>query len=320
MAALTFPAAPAHLDTYTDPNQAVWQYDSDGPFWNVITSTTRKMFSGAKIELTGTSTISSTDNVLGFSSVIHNVDAYYNSDNIGRLTVPTTGFFRVQVVLFTGSQGNGASYTFKVRKNGTEILTSSTVGPNQTVEYDETMLMNAGDYVEILGAESTNTGTVSTDSYFSLYRLGFSPGTGISNHNAFSGVRVVRTNNFATSSTPTAVQWQTADFNANANVLGDVFFATAVPDRITSLTSAYYKIKSFVQTSGDGSTDSYTITIRKNGSITLYNVTLSANDISQLDELIYLNEDDFLEMLVSNSDNTGSVLNTVYLELVREGV
>ena len=107
MAALTFPTAPAHLDTYTDPNQAVWQYDSDGPFWNVITSTTRKMFSGAKIELTGTSTISSTDNVLGFSSVIHNVDAYYNADNIGRLTVPTTGFFRVQVVLFTGSQGNG---------------------------------------------------------------------------------------------------------------------------------------------------------------------------------------------------------------------
>lgn len=320
MVALTFPGTPDHLDTYTDHNQAIWQYDSDGPFWNVITSTTRKLFSGAKLTLAGTSTLSSTSGTLGFNTVVHNVDAYYTAATPGRITVPTTGYFRVQVLLFTGSQGNGASYTFTVRKNGSESLTTSTVGPNQTVEYDETMLMDAGDYIEITGAESTNTGTVSTSSTMSVYRLGFSPGTGVSNHNAFSGVKAVRTNSYATSSTPTAVQWQSTDFNVNANVLGDVFWALAVPNRITSLTDAYYKLKCFIQTSGDGSSDSYTITLRKNGSDSLFTVDLSANDTSQLDELIYLNEDDFLELMVSNSDNTGAILSTVYLELVREGV
>mgnify|MGYP000294472426 FL=1 len=42
MTALQFPASPAHLGLYSDPNQAVWQYDSDSTVWDVITSTTRK--------------------------------------------------------------------------------------------------------------------------------------------------------------------------------------------------------------------------------------------------------------------------------------
>ena len=52
MSTLIFPNTPAHLDTYVDPNQATWQYGSDGPYWNVITSTVRKAFSGVKLENT----------------------------------------------------------------------------------------------------------------------------------------------------------------------------------------------------------------------------------------------------------------------------
>ena len=47
---------------------------------------------------------------------------------------------------------------------------------------------------------------------------------------------------------------------------------------------------------------------------------MSANDFIELDELFYLLADDYLELMVSNSDNTGAILSTSYVELVREGV
>ena len=46
----------------------------------------------------------------------------------------------------------------------------------------------------------------------------------------------------------------------------------------------------------------------------------AVNDFVQLNETIYLLEDDFLELMVSNSDNTGNVTTDTYLELVREGL
>jgi hypothetical protein len=153
-----------------------------------------------------------------------------------------------------------------------------------------------------------------------MYRIGFAPGTGISNHNAFSGVRAIRGGGFNTTSTLTAVTWNSAEFNANANVLGDLYWYQSVPDRLTVRATGYYKVRCFVQSGTAGSTNSYTITLRKNGTTAIDSITMDANDTLDLDIILYLQEDDYLELMVSNSDNTGSILDTTYLELVREGV
>jgi hypothetical protein len=318
MAALNFPSSPTHLDTYTDPNQAVWQYDSDGTFWNVITSTTRKNFSGVRRTLSAGFDLTNSYQIVDFDTEDFSVDNYFQGTNT-RITTPTTGFYRLQITVFTDTQGEGSSYSIQVRKNGTAIETS-TAGPNQSISYDETLSLTQGDYIELYALENTSVGGLTSNTEIVMYRIGFAPGTGISNHNAFSGVRATVSSDINTTSTPTAVAFGTTDFNANANVNGDLYWFNSVADRLTVRTNGYYKIRSFVQSGTDGSNDSYTITVRKNGTTTIDTVNISANDFVDLDQVLYLNEDDYVELMVSNSDNTGSVLDTTYLELVREGV
>lgn len=322
MATLIFPNLPNHLDLYTDPNQAIWQYDSDGPYWNVITSTTRKNFSGAKLYNQNVYTLTQDFSLIQFQDLEFDIDNYYINANQGRLTAPTTGFYRITVSYFTGSTGAGASYTFELRKNGIAIDTT-TLGPNQNTSYDQTIELNSGDYLEVYGKESTGTGTINANSEFQLYRLGFTPGTGVSNHVAFSGVRAILNASSNTTSSPLATTWNNVDFNTNANVLGDLYWYNTEPERLTIRASGYYKVRSFVSTSSAGSEDSYTISLRRTRGVTPTNLTtinMSANDFIELDEIFYFLEDDFIELMISNSDNTGAILNTSYLELVREGV
>lgn len=321
MSTLIFPNTPAHLDTYVDPNQATWQYDSDGPYWNVITSTVRKAFSGVKLENTAPFSLTSAIELIEFDTFQFNIDNYYQGTP-GRVTVPTTGFYRVQISLFSGSQGSGSSYTIQIKKNGV-ILESTSIGPNQNTSFDETLSLNGGDYLEIFGSEAGGTGTLLANSNFAVYRIGFAPGTGISNHVAFSGVRAILNASSSATSIATAVSWNEISFNANANVLGDLYWYNTEPERLTVKADAYYKTRAFVATSSAGSEDSYTITLRRTRGVTttdLTTISMSANDFIELDEIFFLEEDDILELMISNSDNTGAILDTSYLELVREGV
>lgn len=321
MSTLIFPVNPAHLDTYVDPQQATWQYDSDGPNWNVITSTTRKNFSGAKMENPTPFSLTTDNEKLDFQDPEINIDTYFTGIP-GRLIVPSTGFYRISISLFTGTEGSGSSYTFQIRKNGSTIETS-TAGPNQNITYDETISLNENDFIEIFGQESTGTGTLTANCIFMVYRIGFSPGTGISNHVAFSGVRAILNSSANATSTPTAVIWNDISFNANANVLGDLYWYNTVPDRLTVRANGFYKARAFIESSSAGSSDSYTIALRRTRSAvqtTLTTITMSANDFIELDEIFQLQEDDFIELILSNSDNTGAILSTSYLELVREGV
>lgn len=321
MSTLIFPNTPAHLDTYVDPNQATWQYDSDGPYWNVITSTVRKAFSGVKLENTSAFNLTSGSEIIEFDTFQFNIDNYYQGTP-GRVTVPSTGFYRVQISLFTGTEGSGSSYTIMIKKNGLDLETTS-LGPNQNTQYDQTLSLNGGDYIEIFGQESTGTGTLLAESNFVVYRVGFAPGTGISNHVAFSGVRAILNASANTTSTPTATTWNNIDFNANANVLGDLYWYNTEPERLAVRADGFYKARAFIATSSAGSNDSYTITLRRTRGVTttsLTSITMSANDFIELDEIFQFQEDDYVELMISNSDNTGAILSTSYLELVREGV
>lgn len=321
MSTLIFPNTPTHLETYTDPNQAKWQYDSDGPYWNVVTTTTRKNFSGVKLENTADFSLATAVELIEFDTFQFNIDNYYQGTP-GRVVVPTTGFYRIQVSLFSGSQGSGSSYTVQVKKNGA-VLETTTIGANQNTSFDETLSLNAMDYLEIWGGESTGTGEILAQSNFAVYRIGFAPGTGISNHVAFSGVRGILNSSASVTNTPTAITYNDVVFNANANVLGDLYWYNTEPERLTVRANGYFKVRAFIQTSSAGSGESYTITLRRTRSgatLSLTSVTMSANDFIELDELFYLIADDYLELMVSNSDNTGAILSTSYVELVREGV
>jgi len=323
MPALQFPANPAHLGLYSDPNQAVWQYDSDSTVWDVITSTTRKVFSGVKASTAAAFDLTSTFSDIPFNTVEFNIDNYYSDNNIKSIA-PTTGFYRVLVSLFSNSSGTGSSYTARIYKNTTILLGEIAFGANQNVNFDETISLVEGDFITVQCQETTGLGALTADSNFTMYRIGFAPGTGISNHNAFSGVRSIVTNAVSTTSTPTAIDFANVDFNANANVLGDLYWYNTEPARLTARASGYYKIRSLVETSSAGSKNSYTITLRQTTVGAVQSVistsTMSANDQLELDQTVYIASDTFLELLVSNSDNTGAINPTVYLELVREGV
>tara|TARA_B100001250_G_C19769948_1_gene776633 strand:- start:273 stop:1247 length:975 start_codon:yes stop_codon:yes gene_type:complete len=324
MSTIIFPNTPTHLETYIDPNQATWQFDSDGPYWNVITSTTRKNFSGTKIENTSAFSLGTSYALIEFDTPEFNIDNYYINTQKGRITVPSTGFYRIFCSFFTSSEGSGSSYSIQLRKNGNTVaLEETNIGPNQNTTLDETLSLNEGDYLEIWGKESTGTGEIQANSTFQVYRIGFAPGTGVSNHVAFSGARAILNSSSNTSNVATAVTWNDITFNANANVLGDLYWYNTTPNRLSIRAAGYYKIRSFVESSSAGSGDSYTILLRRTRSatpVTLTSITMSANDFIELDEIYQFNTDDYIELVISNSDNTGSILATSYLEIVREGV
>ena len=79
--------------------------------------------------------------------------------------------------------------------------------------------------------------------------IGFAPGTGISNHVAFSGVRGIFNSPAIVTNTPTAVTYNDVVFNANANVLGDLYWYNTEPERLTVRADGYFKVRAFIQTS-----------------------------------------------------------------------
>lgn len=318
MSALLFPITPAHLAQYTDPNQAVWQYDSDDTVWNVITNSTRKNFSGSKRRISTDFDVNTTLQSLLFETEDYTIDNYFGSSS-SKATVPTTGFYRIVISLYTSSGGSGASYSTEIRKNGVAIF-SINLGPNQNVNLDETLSLVEGDTIEVFGSENASVGQFTDKSEFLIYRIGFAPGTGISNHSAFSGVRGVLNGVVNASSTPTNVSWGTTTFNANANVTGDLYWYSGAPDRLTVRTDGFYRCRCFVKTTSAGGQNTYTLEIKKNGTTTVDTVAIGPNDQLDFDEVLSLSSDDFIQLILSNSDNTGGVTTDTYLELVREGV
>ena len=100
MAALLFPGSPAHLATYTDPSQAVWQYDSDNTVWDLITNTTRKVFSGVKAQTSAGFDLTASYVDVPFDTIEFNVDNYFQIVNTKGIA-PSTGFYRILVSIFS---------------------------------------------------------------------------------------------------------------------------------------------------------------------------------------------------------------------------
>lgn len=312
--ALIFPPTPSIGDTYTDDNSVVWQYD--GTVWNIITGTVKKVFNGVKLGLSAPFALTNTSTAISWNVESFDTGQYYNVGQPTRITIGQTGYYSVNVVVFAGS--NGAGYNIVLKINGTTVITTGTINPNQSAEYYETYPLNAGDYLEIFADETGSIGEITTDSFFEVIQSGLGVGAGVNASAAFSGVRVIRATSFNTTSTPTAVAWSGTEFDTNANAQALTYWSAGTPSRITVKSSGYFSIQSYIKLGSTG--QNYTITLRKNGTTALATSTgLNPNDRLWIEETYQLAANDYIEILASDAGSAGSLTSDSHVELIRQG-
>lgn len=311
--ALNFPSTPTNGQLYTDPNSVVWRFD--GVKWNVERGTAYKTFSGAKINFSATYNLSATSAAVSFDNVLFDIDDYFTLSQPTRITIRQTAFYRVNFSAFTST--NGSSYTITLKKNGSTVLSSVTISPNQFTNFDEVVDLVVGDYLEVFASETLGTGALTTSTFFEIARAGYSMGTAVSAATAFSGVRGNLTSPYSLTTTPTAVAWDTTEFNQNADASGATYWVVGSPSRFTIAITGFYRLKGFIAVASAGT---YTFTLKKNGSTNLATITIDAFETTQLDELYEFTATDYIELFASDGNSTGSLSTSAYLEMIRIGV
>lgn len=135
-------------------------------------------FSGAKTKLTSPESLTSTNTAITWDSTEFNINAdatgnvYWASANSSNVKVYTTGYYRVVAYIQVGAGGSANSYNVNLVKNTNTYLTTTKLGPNDTLSYDETIQLNTGDVLQIEVAETASTGTVTANSFLQISRSG----------------------------------------------------------------------------------------------------------------------------------------------------
>lgn len=318
--ALNFPKTPTNNQEYIDSNGTVWIYNSTKTVWSVKRYDELKEFSGAKLEFDVDYSLTTTSTAIPWDTA--NFDTGTYTDVISeptKITIKETGYYRINVLLITGVQGNGASYTISLKQNGTITMTTDTAGPNQGIHYDEIVLLHSGDYIQLFANESAAIGTLTTKSYFEIERVGYSMGSAFSTRGAFSGVRVLLTSVENTTSVATAITWDKTDFNVNADINGNVYWDVSNNDKVTIYTTGYYRIKSMFETGTAGTSDSYTVDVKLNGT-TFESASLGPVETLDLDETYNFTSGSYLQVYVKNTGSVGTITTDSYFELVRIGI
>lgn len=303
---LSFPVNPTNGQEYTDPNSKVWEFD--GVKWNVAVSEGIKQFSGVKVTFNSPVTLTVAEELIAFTHETYDVGNYWTNITPSTVVVPRTGFYRINLYTETGTNGSGTSYSISLKRNGVALF-SANLAANQSGVYDETVLLNVGDILELYAAEDTSVGTLTTDSYLEVQLIGYTFGGAIIPGFEFSGIKADLSSNVSTTSTPTAISWTSTDieYDTNANAAGSLYWSNTNPTRFTIATTGYYRIQATFLTSADGASDSYTINLRKNGTTSVESGSLGALETLDLDETYYFTSTDYLEVLVSNTGNVGTI-------------
>lgn len=310
---LNFPSSPTNGQQYTDPNAVVWEFD--GVKWNVVDGTSNKTYSGVRVGFTTEYSLTSTSTAISFDDERFDTDTYFSVSTPTRVTVNRSGFFRVNFSVYTAS--TGTTYTITLKKNGSTTLGTVTLAPNQFTNYDETLELDVGDYLEVYCSESSSTGALTTSSFLEVTRVGLALGTFVSSADAFSGARTKLTSTYSTTNVSTAIAWNTTEFDQNANPAGNTYWSAGATSRLTISLGGFYRVKSVIAV---GSTDTYTANLTKNGTSTLTSTSINPNGYAQVDEIYELAENDYLQLYVNDANSTGSLLTTTYLEITRIGV
>jgi len=320
MAQLSFPASPTNGQQYTDSNGKVWEYD--GVKWDIATSNSSRQFSGVKVLVTSPISLIDTDTIIGFDTEEYDTATYFLPASPTTVTIPRTGYYRINLQVQTGPGGAGNSYSVTLTRNGTGLFNDD-MAPNQAGTYDDTLLLNVGDVIQLLANEVNSQGTLILGTSLEVQLAGYTFGGAVTPGFEFSGVKVNLQSTVSTTSTPTAITWTTNDieYNINADAAGSVYWTSDTPTRFTISTTGYYRIKAFFFAGTDGADNSYTINVRKNGTTTLDSGSIGPLGTAELDETYQFTSTDYLEVLVSNSGGVGTIQNSnTSLALTRLGV
>lgn len=310
---LNFPSSPTNGQQYTDPNAVVWEFD--GVKWNVVDGTANKTYSGVRVGFTTAYSLTATSTAVSFDDERFDTDTYFSVSTPTKVTVNRSGFFRVNFSIYTAA--TGSTYTVILKKNGTTNLGTATLSPNQFTNYDETLELDVGDYLEVYASESSSTGQFTTSSFLEVTRVGLALGTFVSSADAFSGARTKLTSSYATTNVSSAIAWNTVEFDQNANSAGNTYWSASATSRLTISLNGFYRVKSVIAV---GASETFTANLTKNGTTTLTSTTISPNGYAQVDEIYQLNQNDYLQLYVNDLNSTGSLLSTSYLEITRIGV
>jgi hypothetical protein len=317
--ALNFPITPTDGQQYIDENNIVWQYSSVKGVWNKFKSNQLKEFIGSKIVFTADKSLTTVLSPCPFDLASFDTGQFFTQNSPSHLTANRTGYYRINVLVQTGTEGTGASYTFSVRKNGTVNLTTETAGANQFVFYDDILLLTDGDYIELWASELSAVGTITTSCFLEIQRVGFALGSTFSTSDAFSGVKLLLDNPVSTTSILSPLDWDTSQYNINADINGNVYWNPNSASRVDISTTGYYRIKSFIQTNTDGTSDSYTIDLRLDGS-TLESGSLGPVETLELDEVYNFTSGSYLQFFVNNSGSIGEITTDSFFQMTRLGV
>jgi len=311
---LNFPSTPTNGQVYTDDNSVVWQFD--GVKWNIVTGTTKRLFLGVKVGFTINYSLTDTLTAVSWDLETFDTDDFYTAGMPSRITISGTGWYNLNTNIF--SENAGSTYTVEIRKNNTTTIAQVTLGANQAADYNETIYLESGDYIELRASETSSTGALTSNTFMELTLLGYAVGTGITPYSAFSGVKTNLTSNFSTTATPTAIAWSGTDWDTNANALAETYWLSGSATRLTIKTNGFYQITSYNQTVNSGGT--YTITLKKNGTTNIATTTRGASDSAWLNQIYELVENDYIEVFVSDTLSSGAMNADTFLEIIRQGV
>lgn len=316
---INFPANPSIGQQFTDLNGKVWEFD--GTKWNRAVVTGIKQFSGTKVSLSTEVFLTNTLTQLAWDTEDIDTSVFFNIASPTQVVIPSTGYYRVHLTVYTGQEGNGASYTVNLKRNST-VLVNETMAAFQSGVYDFTLLLEAGDIITVLGAEENDIGRFIEGTYLEVQLLGYTFGGALVPGFEFSGVKAELQSTVSVSSTVNSISWTSSDivYNVNANAAGNSYWDSGQPTRFTIKTTGYYRLRSFILTGIDGADSSYTIDITKNGTA-LETILLGGNESAELDETYYFLSNDYLEIEYSNTENLGTIeAGQTFFEITRLGV
>ena len=138
---------------------------------------TATKFSGVKLNLTSEEALISSLTATTWDSADFNTNAdingnfYWTISDPSKVTIYTTGYYRIKAFLKAGVLGSDSSYTIDLKFNSTSSASSS-LSPNDSLDFDDVYNLTSGSYVQFFASESGGIGTITTDSFFELIRLG----------------------------------------------------------------------------------------------------------------------------------------------------
>lgn len=160
---------------------------------------------------------------------------------------------------------------------------------------------------------SPNTGDTYTDSNSVVWQydgVAWNVVTGTTKR-LYIGAKVGFTIAYSLTNILTAVSWDLESFDT------DDFWNSGQATRITISSTGWYNLNTNIFTENAGS--DYMIQIRLNGSSTISQVTLGANQAADYNETQYLSAGDYIELRASESTSAGSLTSGTYMEITLLG-